>query len=206
MDDTAPELLDFFKALADGTRLKIVGVLAREPCSGEQLAAIVEVKPATITHHLQKLLAAGLVSVEPAGHAKIYHLRMEAIHALAERLLAEKDEAPAPDEAPVRRPPQTWPESALAQAADNLDLEAYDHKVLKNFLRRDGTLKELPVQEKKLLAVLRHLVRDFEPGQQYTEKQVNEIIAPFHPDTASLRRAMIEYKLMARANGKYWRL
>jgi predicted transcriptional regulator len=57
-DMEAPnELLTFFKALADETRLKIVGVLARQPCSGEQLAAIVELKPATITHHLQKLMS-----------------------------------------------------------------------------------------------------------------------------------------------------
>ncbi len=203
MDETSPELLSFFKALADETRLKIVGVLAREPCSGEQLAAIVGVKPATITHHLQRLTAAGLVSVRPAGHSKVYHLRMDAIHSLAERLLAEKDEPPtqaAPDQT------RQWPDSALAKAAADLDLDAYDRKVLKDFLRRDGTLKALPVQEKKLLSVARHLVKEFEPGRQYTEKQVNEVIAPFHPDTASLRRAMIEFKLMDRASGKYWRL
>jgi hypothetical protein len=204
MDETAPELLDFFKALADETRLKIVGVLAREACTGEQLAAIVDVKPATITHHLQRLTAAGLVSVEPLGHAKVYHLRMDAIHALAQRLLAEKAAPPA--QSPAPGPERQWPDSALAQAADDLDLEAYDRKVLKDFLRRDGTLKALPAQEKKLLAVVRHLVKEFERARQYTEKQVNEIIAPFHPDTASLRRAMIDFKLMARASGKYWRL
>jgi len=205
-DAHAPnELLTFFKALADETRLKIIGVLARQPCSGEQLAAIVELKPATITHHLQKLMSAGLVTVEPLGHAKIYHLRMDTIHALAERLLAEKAPPGAPFSTPSA-PPSPLPEGALAQAAGQLDLEAFDRKVLRDFLRRDGSLKEIPAQYKKQQVVLRHIVKEFAPGRQYTEKQVNDIIARFHPDTASLRRAMIDTKLMQRANGKYWRL
>ena len=54
--DTSDELLMFFGSLADQTRLKIVGVLAQRPCSGEELAAIVALKPATITHHLHKLM------------------------------------------------------------------------------------------------------------------------------------------------------
>ena len=189
------ELLAFFKALADGTRLKIVGVLAREPCSGEQLAAIVGIQPATVTHHLHKLVDAGLVSVEPRGHVRMYSLRLEAIHALAARLLAERALEAGPGQPP----------GALAQAAEDLDLEAYDRKVLKDFLRRDGSLKEIPAQYKKQQVVLRHIVKTFESQRQYTEKQVNEILAQFHPDTASLRRAMIDTKLMARANGKYWR-
>ena len=202
--EASPELLTFFKALADETRLKIVGVLAREACSGEQLAAIVEVKPATITHHLQKLMAAGLVGVEPQGHAKIYHLQMDTIHQLAERLLAEKAPPAAPQ--PASAPRQSWPDSALAQAADSVDMEAFDRKVLKDFLRRDGSLKEIPAQYKKLQAVLRHIVQEFAQEQQYSEKQVNDVLARFHPDTASLRRALIDIKLMQRANGKYWRL
>jgi DNA-binding transcriptional ArsR family regulator len=202
--ETPSELLMFFGSLADETRLKIVGVLAQRPCSGEELAAIVELKPATITHHLHKLMGAGLVTAEPQGHAKIYHLRMDVIQGMAKRLLGDKDQAPAAAEAApgVQQPPNP----ALAQAAENLDLDAFDRKVLKDFLRRDGTLKEIPAQYKKQLAVLRHLVKEFAPDRQYTEKQVNEIIARFHPDTASLRRAMVDHKLMQRAEGKYWRV
>src|SRR3970282_1632260 len=89
MTETAPELVQFFKALADENRLKIVGLLARESYSGEQLAAILGVKPATISHHLARLAEAGLVSAQTDGHFKLYELRLDAIHALAERLLAE---------------------------------------------------------------------------------------------------------------------
>jgi hypothetical protein len=45
-------------------------------------------------------------------------------------------------------------------------------------------------------------VRGFNP---HIEKQLNEIIAKFHPDTAALRRHMIEYGILER-NGEsvYW--
>ena len=186
MTDTAPELVQFFKALADENRLKIVGLLARESYSGEQLAAILDVKPATISHHLARLAEAGLVSAKTDGHFKLHELRLDAIHALAERLLAK---------------------DTLPQTAADLDVEAYDRKVVKDFTRRDGSLKEIPAAQKKLLAVLRHVVRAFQPGRVYSEKHVNLKLARFHADTASLRRYLISYKLMERdADGaRYWR-
>jgi len=185
MTDTAPELVQFFKALADENRLKIVGLLARESYSGEQLAAILDVKPATISHHLARLAEAGLVSAKTDGHFKLHELRLDAIHSLAERLLAK---------------------DTLPQTAADLDVGAYDRKVVKDFLKRDGSLKEIPAQQKKLLAVLRHIVKEFKPGREYSEKEVNEILLRFHEDTASLRREMTGHRLMQRAGGKYWRV
>jgi len=163
----------------------MVGLLAQRRFSGEQLAALLGVKPATISHHLARLSEAGLVSAVMDGHAKLYALRLDVIHRMAGRLLAQ----------------ETLPQTAAA-----IDVEAYDRKVIKDFTRRDGSLKEIPAQQKKLQAVLRHILREFEPQREYGERQVNEILARFHPDTASLRRAMIGYRLMQRAHGKYWRL
>jgi hypothetical protein len=176
------DLLQFFKVMADENRLKMIGLLARESYSGEVLAEILGIRPATVSHHLAKLAEAGLVSARMDGHAKLYTLRLDALHAMASRLLA----------------PGTLP----AEAAP--DLDAFDRKVLADFLRPDGTLKQIPVQQKKLQAVLRHLVREFEPGRRYPEKQVNALLGRYHADTASLRRALIEYRLMQRAGGVYW--
>jgi hypothetical protein len=181
--EPSPELVQFFKALADENRLKIVGLLARESYSGEALAKLLDIKPATVSHHLARLAEAGLVTARMEGHAKLFSLRLDALHAMANRLLAH--EAPP-------------------EATRDLDGAAYDRKVLSDFLRPDGTLQKIPAQQKKLLVVLRHLLKDFEPGRAYLEKEVNASLARAHPDTASLRRAMIEYKLMARAGGKYW--
>ncbi|MBI3243996.1 MAG: DUF2087 domain-containing protein [Chloroflexi bacterium] len=94
----------------------------------------------------------------------------------------------------------------IQQTTESLDVEAYDRKVIRDFSKRDGSLKEIPAQQKKFQAVLRRIVKEFETGKQYSEKQVNEIVARFHADTASLGRGLIEYKLMQRADGKYWRL
>lgn len=187
MTDTDPELTRFFKALADGTRLKIVGLLARENLTGEQLAAMLAVQPATISHHLARLAEAGLVEAEgQRGREKPYRLRLEAVHGLAQALLAQ---------------------GTLPQTAAGVDVEAFDRKVVRDFSRRDGSLKEIPAQQKKLQAVLRHIARKFEPGREYNEKHVNFVLARFHPDVASLRRALISYGLLARdADGrKYWR-
>ena len=179
------ELLAFFKALADGTRLKIVGLLAQERYSVEQLAAILGLKPSTVSHHLHKLGEAGLVEGKSESYYNVYALRLDDLRQMAERLL--------------RR--ETWP----AAAAD-LDANAYDSKVIRDFSRRDGSLKEIPAQQKKLEAILRHLVKAFEPDRHYTEKQVNQTLARYHPDTASLRRYLVEHRLLQRAGGKYWRV
>jgi biotin operon repressor len=186
------DLLQFFKAMADETRLKMIGLLARESYSGEALAEIVGVKPATVSHHLAKLAEAGLVSARMDGHAKLYTLRLDALHAMAARLLA-----------PGTLPAEAAPDPSAPSSAQALD--AFDRKVLADFRRPDGTLKQIPVQQKKLQAVLRHLVQEFEPGRRYPEKQVNALLGRYHADTASLRRALIEYRLMQRAGGVYWR-
>lgn len=191
--DPSPDLIQFFKALADENRLKIVGLLARASYSGEVLAEMLEIKPATVSHHLARLAEAGLVTARMQGHSKLYSLRLDVLHAMANTLLAR----------------DRWPQAALQpapQAAREVEGAAHDRKVLNDFLLPDGRLKKIPAQQKKLLAVLRHLLQEFEPSRSYPEKQVNAILARFHPDTASLRRAMIEYKLMTRDAGTYRRV
>ena len=73
------------------------------------------------------------------------------------------------------------------------------------FFRPDGTLISIPVKLAKKLAVLRHIASDLSPDTKYPEKQLNEIIAKYHDDTAALRRHMIEYGLLERdGESVYW--
>ena len=58
------ELVGLFKALADANRLKILGLLSQQPYSGEELAALLKLKPSTVSHHLSKLAEVGLVSTK----------------------------------------------------------------------------------------------------------------------------------------------
>lgn len=186
--DVAPELVQFFKVLSDKTRLTIVGLLAKEALTGEQLATMLNIKAATVSHHLAKLVEVGLVDVEgQRGREKPYRLRLDAFQGMAQRLLTQE---------------------TLEAATAEVDVAAFDRKVVKDFTRRDGSLKDIPAQQKKLQAVLRHLARQFQPGREYSEKQVNAILARFHEDIASLRRYLISEKLLARdPQGKrYWRV
>lgn len=181
------ELLAFFKALADANRLKIVGLLARQPYSVEQLAALLSLSPSTVSHHLARLSQAGLVSARAEGYYSVYQLETQVLENLARRLLATED---------------------LPSVAADVDLDSYDHKIVADFTTPDGRIKTFPAQYKKFQAILRYVVQAFEPGQRYTEKQVNEILARYHEDTATLRRELVDERLMAREGGgrSYWRV
>jgi len=64
----------------------------------------------------------------------------------------------------------------------------------------------LPAQGKKLQAILRYAVQLFKEGKSYPEKAANEKLATLHADTASLRRGLVENRLMQRQNGIYNRI
>jgi hypothetical protein len=94
----------------------------------------------------------------------------------------------------------------LPRMAAEVDLGAYDRKVLRDIQLPDGRLRVIPAQRKKREVILRHIIKEFRPDVHYTEKEVNEILARFHEDTATLRREMIAYKMMKRSEGEYWRI
>ena len=179
------ELLEFFKALADANRLKIVGLLAREPYTVEHLAAVLGLSVSTTSHHLSYLAHVGLVSARTDGHYSIYSLQIDTLQSMAQRLLATEE---------------------LPRLSADVDLDAYDRKVLDTFLDAEGKIKSFPAQEKKFQVILRYVLKAFEPGTRYTEKQVNEILSKYQDDIATLRRGLIEYQLMERegGGGAYW--
>ena len=96
----------------------------------------------------------------------------------------------------------------LSTVISEVDADAYDKKVIRDYARRDGSLKTLPAQQKKLEAILRYVVKAFDIGKRYSEKQVNEILKRYHEDTATLRRELVGFGLMQRAGGggEYWRV
>ena len=52
--------------------------------------------------------------------------------------------------------------------------------------------------EKKKIIVLYEIMKNFNPNQAYSEKEVNGVLARIYPDYAALRRALIEYRFMER--------
>lgn len=180
------ELVTFFKAFADANRLKIVGLLAQQPYSVEELAALLNLKPSTVSHHLARLAQIGLVSAKTESYYNVYQLDEKALQSKSRDLFSQEN---------------------LAASVVDVDADAYDNKVVKDYIRKDGSLKTIPAQRKKLEAVLRHVVKAFKVGKLYSEKQVNEILSGYHEDTASLRRELVGFGLMKRegGGGEYWR-
>jgi biotin operon repressor len=184
--DSRLALVTFYKALADTSRLKIVGLLAHRPYSVEELAELLHLRAPTVSHHLARLSEAGLVTSRGESYYNVYRLEEKALEQQARRLLSRQD---------------------FTTVVEDLDVDSYDRKVVADFSRRDGTLKTIPAQQKKLEAILHHVVKAFAPGRRYTEKQVNKILLRFHPDTATLRRELVGFGLMQRegGGGEYWR-
>jgi hypothetical protein len=77
--------------------------------------------------------------------------------------------------------------------------------VLRAFVAEDGSLKSIPTKIRKRLVVLDHVAQEFEPGERYDETSVNNLLRPYHPDVAALRRYLVEEGFLDRADGVYWR-
>jgi len=183
----AEELLAFFKALSDANRLRIVALLSEQDLSVGELAEMLDLSSATVSHHLSKLSDVGLVSARAEGYYNVYELDLDALNEMAKRILSEE---------------------TLSSVAADVDVDAYDRKVLETFMSPEGRLLQFPAQQKKEEAVLRYIVRTFEPGRRYSEKEVNEMLSEFHEDTARLRRNLVVFGFMERegGGGDYWRV
>ena len=182
-DDVARDdaLLLFFKALADANRLRVIGLLAHRPHSVEELATVLELRPSTLSHHLSKLVAAGLVRGEAQGHYHVYSLDVESLHDRARTL-------------------SSYEELRELAAIDGLD-DPFDRKVLSTFLDKDGRINRFPMKRKKFEAVLRYALRLFEDEGPWDEREVNRRLEGLSDDTATLRRGFIDHGMMKREPG-----
>jgi ArsR family transcriptional regulator len=80
-DDEAEATAALFKALADPARVRIVNVLATggEPVCVCELIAPLGLAQPTVSHHLKKLVAAGLLRREQRGVWAYYSIDEEAL-------------------------------------------------------------------------------------------------------------------------------
>jgi DNA-binding MarR family transcriptional regulator len=171
------------RALADPTRIRILGLLAERPMYGQELAKVLDVKPPTISHHIAPLVMAGLVRVRRENNYHYYELDSDGIQHLAE---------------------STQHIARLLFAGNPLPPKSDERaRVVATFIK-DGRLVSIPAQYKKRRYVMEELARSFEWGRLYDEKEVNAILKTFHDDVASLRREFIDQRIMMRENGRYW--
>jgi DNA-binding HxlR family transcriptional regulator len=183
-DSEFQTLLSFFKVLGNASRLTIVGALAQGETSVSDLATLVGLKEPTVSHHLTKLSEVGLVSKRVDGNTHLYRLERRRLEELSKKLYTTE---------------------GMQAISSQVDASTYERKVLQAFTE-GSKLLQIPASRKKRLVILHWLLRDFEHGRKYTEKEVNERLLQHHWDSATLRREFIANKLMAREHGIYWRL
>jgi hypothetical protein len=162
--------------LAEPARLKVVSALALGAGTIEEVSEASGLSLKDVALAARRLARAGLVRRD--GHALALHTER---FGAAARAAAEAAPAPEP-----------------------LSDDPAEDAVLSAFVR-DGRLVSIPAQRSKRLVVLEHLVRVFEPGVRYPEREVNALLAVWHDDVAALRRYMVDEGLLSRESGLYWR-
>lgn len=173
--------LSVFKALADETRIKIVRALTEKDMYVEILAERIGLTPATVSFHLKKLQAAGLVEQKREQYYMMYSLRKELLNISLSSLISE--------------------EEANASQEEIREIQ-YRQKVLKSFMPY-GVCEILPAQIKKRMIILEEIIKRFDIGKTYDEKYVNETISAVHADYCTVRRTFIGLGWMTRDGGKY---
>ncbi|HET9017683.1 MAG TPA: metalloregulator ArsR/SmtB family transcription factor [Thermomicrobiaceae bacterium] len=169
------ELVETYKALADETRLRLLGLVAERPHTGKELAEALGVTAPVVSHHVEKLKRAGLLRELREGRARVYGLNRETLARLGR--------------------------AQLEQSA--VEAEPAGDRVLRDFF--DGErLRSIPAQRKKRVVVLRELLRRyFAADEEYPEREVNDRLRRAHDDVATLRRELVMYGFLEREHGVY---
>lgn len=162
--------------LADDDRRKVVAALELGSTTIDQVVSASGLPPARAAKAAGRLAEAGLVV---AVEGSLYVLG--AAFAAAARVALAR---PASDE--------------------HDDVPAEHRKVMSAFVA-DGRLTSIPTSHAKRMIVLDWLAQDFDPGRRYSEPMVNLIIGKRHPDTAALRRYLVDHDFLSREAGEYWR-
>ena len=176
---TELQAISLFKCLADKSRIQILKSLMEEDMYVERLS-----ERLSISFHLKKLVDAGAVKSRKEQYYTMYAINGDVFNVSILDILKEKSE-----------------EKSLQDERD----EAYRKKVIDAFFEY-GKLKSIPSQRKKELIVLEEIAKAFEKGRDYTEREINLIIADFNDDFCTIRRDMISEHILTRDNMIYRKL
>jgi hypothetical protein len=177
-------LLRFFKALAHESRLRLLGFLAQRSRTVQELARLLGLTEPTTSHHLGLLREAGLVTLRVEGNLHWYDFQPSELAPLAKSVLSRQNVA-------------QWAGKARVEKPDRL---------IQNYLESDGRLRLIPASRKKRYPVLAWLAAHFDLDRRYREAEVNQILQTRYWDSATIRRELVGYRMLAREKGIYWRL
>jgi biotin operon repressor len=177
------DIANFFKCFADQSRIDIINILSSGESYTELISDTLSLTMATVSFHLKKLEAAGIVSSRREQYYIIYTLNNDLLDKKISDIVI----------------------TTRSEQVNSITESEYEKRIIATFFKH-GKLNKIPAQLKKREIVLREILKAFELEREYTEREVNIIIADFNDDFCTLRRAMIEFKLMERKNMIYKRL
>ena len=181
---TEQNAIALFKCLEDKSRIQILKSLMTEDMYVERLAQRIGITPATVSFHLKKLEDVGAVRSRRDQYYTMYSINPDVFNVTILDILKEESE-----------------EMTLQKERD----EIYRKKVIDSFFEY-GKLKSIPSQRKKERIVLEEIAKSFEKGREYTEREINIIIADFNDDFCTIRRDMISEGIITRENMIYKKL
>ena len=176
-DDAVRAAVEALGLLSDEVRLRVVSALVLGARSAHDVGAATSLDTRAVIKALGRLETGGLVAQDDGGWELCLPRRRDLVRLATPPVSTGDDGVEDPTAAAV----------------------------LRAFIR-DGRLTSIPAAHSKRLVVLDHVVRVFEPGVRYPERDVNALLRAFHPDFAALRRYLVDEGFLAREDRWYWRI
>jgi ArsR family transcriptional regulator len=184
-------LLRFGRAFADPMRIRILALLANRSMYGQELAEALGVTTPTISHHISLLKGANLIKVRRENSYRHYELNPAGLQTIVENLTVEHLQG-------------LGPSFSAEQSLHQLPPEKQDRKMVEEAFFKDGRLLAIPTQTRQRHYAMEIVAQAFEWGRIYEEQEVNAILKEIHPEVATIRRELIDQKIMLREHGRYW--
>lgn len=172
------DALQLFKGLADDSRLQIIALLLDKAYCVEDIAEALKLAVSTVSAHLKKLQQAGLVYPVKVQYYNVYHLKKEILEMKLNEIM--------PSDHSIK-PNRT---------------EILKNKVMQTYFS-EGRITRLPTQNKKRWIVYLEIIKLFEAGKSYTEKEINEVIKQIYDDYCMVRRELVDEGVLSRTDGIY---
>ena len=168
---------ELFKAFADKTRLLIINSLIEEPKFVEQLSLELNISVSTVSFHLKKLLAAGVVSTKKEQYYQVYF---------------------------VDRGVLNKPVCAFLSGGGKKGGDAF-YKTVKKRCFVGGRVDKLPVQIRWREVVYKEVAKTFEADKPYTEGEANVKIAEMIEDFLTAKKEMLAQGILIKKGKKIYK-
>lgn len=179
------KIVNYHKALADPTRMRLLLLLSKGEMHGQALAEALGLSQPTVTHHAAKLRTAAMILERRDKNTVYFKLNPEFIRKGSAASLS----------------------FIFDKGAEEMDEISKDQSlqesVIRNFFSKEGKLRQIPAQYKKKLIALQHMAEQLQQGVTYSEKEINAFIKEYHEDFATIRREFIMHQFMYRENDIY---